>query len=88
MVGFRPGRLKVTEHPEHIQELLAACRRYRGLDPRDVLEAIEDPQWYRAKATNDWRNQVPAEFMEMWDRLSPEARLSVYLFSANLASRQ
>ena len=39
-------------------ELLTACREYPGLDPRDPLEAIADPQWDSASRTNDWRNAV------------------------------
>lgn len=70
----------MTEHyPEHVQWLIEACRKYSGLDPRDVLDAINDPQWGRAKRVSDWRNEVVGEIEALWCELTLEGRLVAYL---------
>ncbi len=73
----------MTEHPEYIARLIAACRQYPGLDPRDVLEAIDDPQWNDASRTNDWRNYVNSQVRCDWHQLPRPARLVAYLMSAS-----
>ncbi len=78
----------MTEHPEHIKRLIEACRRFPGLDPRDVLKAIDDPQWGDASRTNDWRNGVLGTVSDLWDDLPIEARLVAYLTAAVEASFQ
>ena len=78
----------MTEHPEHVEHLIAACREYPGLDPRDVLEAIADPQWCDASRPNDWRNFVGCELVEIWESLPMDSRLVAYLMSSSLASRE
>ena len=68
-----------------IERLLALCRQYPGLDPRDVLEAVANPQWGEAARTNDWRQYVCASVVELWPGLSQESRLVSYL-SASVAA--
>lgn len=62
-----------------LAELVERCRRYRGLDPRDPLEAIEDPQWDDAGSISDWRNYVPDSIKRCWGGLSLDARVVTYL---------
>ncbi len=69
----------IDTYPRHILELIAACRQNRGLDPRDVLDAIDDPQWERACHTNDWRSVVVDSVVDIWPFLGVEARLVAYL---------
>ncbi len=44
----------MTEHPEQIELLFVARRRYTGLDPRNVLPVIDDSQWDQAIDAHDW----------------------------------
>jgi len=73
--------LKTTETEKRaaVERLIAECRQFPGLDTRDVLEAIDDPQFQKARATNDWRNAVDETVMEVWTDLPVEARLVGYL---------
>jgi hypothetical protein len=64
-------------------ELLGACRQHPGLDPRGVLEAIGDPQWDHASRTNDWRNYVDGDVIDLWAFLCVEAKLVAYLTAAS-----
>jgi hypothetical protein len=65
-----------------VDALVVACRRYPGLDPRDVLEAIDDPQWSSSGPINDWRNNIISDVIEIWGLLGHEARLAFYLQAA------
>jgi len=76
----------MTKHPEHIERLIAACRLYPGLDPRDVVDAVGSPCWSDAYSVNDWRNHVHFVLVDDWDALCLEARLVVYLQAAATAS--
>ncbi len=73
--------MKTEKNAENscVAELLDACREYRGLDPRDVLEAIADPQWDDAGPINDWRNRIGETLIDLWESLPIEARLVAYL---------
>jgi hypothetical protein len=64
-----------------IEKLAESCKQYRGLDPRDFLELVANPQWGKAHRTNDWRNHVPDAVAERWADLSLEARLVAYLIA-------
>jgi hypothetical protein len=72
---------KTIENPT-IVKLLEACREYPGLDPRDPLDAVADPQWGDASRTNDWRNHIPPSVSELWDGIPLEGRLAAYLMGA------
>jgi len=61
-----------------IATLLSACRPFRGLDPRGVMDAIDDPRWDDAGPINDWRNRVGDTIVDIWDDLPVEARLVAY----------
>lgn len=66
-----------------VARLLEASRKLPGLDPRDPLDAVADPQWGRASRTNDWRNHVEPEIINVWDELSLDARIVAYLLGAS-----
>ena len=74
--------MTATKNATVIEQLAAACREYPGLDPRDPLDAIKDPQWEDACRTNDWRNYVSYHVASLWDSLSVESRLVAYLTGA------
>jgi len=72
-----------TEKSAVVERLAKACRNNLGLDPRDPLAAIQDPQWDKARRTNDWRNYIEPDLIDVWEQLSDEARLSAYLTAAS-----
>lgn len=74
--------------PPHVEVLLRLCREEMTLDPRDVLEAVNDPQWNKAGRVHDWRNHIQGGLEDIWDQLGLDARLSLYLTAAIGADRE
>jgi hypothetical protein len=72
-----------TKNKSAVDELVAACREHPGLDPRDVLVAIADPQWGNASRKNDWRMRVDALVIDLWGDLSLDAKLALYLTASS-----
>jgi hypothetical protein len=49
---------------------------------------IEAPDWSSAGMVHDWRHYIPPEVRSIWERLSYEARLSIYVVAARAADSE
>jgi hypothetical protein len=47
-----------------------------------------DPQWDKAGKVHDWRNHVPREVQEIWDKLEPLAKQAIYFMATEAAGRE
>lgn len=70
------------KNPAYIDELIAQCNAEFNTDPRDVLEAIADPQWENRNKVHDWRTHVKSSIQDLWQHLSLDARIALYLDAA------
>jgi hypothetical protein len=58
--------------------LLEYAHERSGVDRSEIVRQLQSPEWEKCSFL-DWRNQVSSELVAMWDALSLETKLVLYI---------
>lgn len=68
------------------QTLLAVARDCHGSEFERIN--LNDPQFDLAEKCHDWRNHVDQRLIQLWDELSMQTKLCLYLTAQTAASSE
>lgn len=60
----------------------------RAEDRAKILATINQPNWNRVHGVGDWREQVPDIAKDLWDELTIESKLIVFIMASAKACRE
>ncbi|BBO30833.1 hypothetical protein PLANPX_0445 [Lacipirellula parvula] len=62
-----------------MESIINAAEKIGHICAKDVLAAIEKPDWASAGRRYDWRNHIPYQLHDSWANLGTEAKLVAYI---------
>ncbi len=57
-------------------------------DHADIMDAVLNPEFDNTTRVHDWRNHIPPRFKGIWDQLSIEVRIVIYLTAYDAACKE